>query len=612
MVINFLRQKWKRILLIIIGAVVAFVLIGALILNWYWSPILASKLKSTILTSTDSLYKIDFTDAELHVLQGKIVIYNLDFRPDTAVYHQKLKLHEAPNNLYNIHIAKLVLTHVHPFRLYFKRKLDIGQIILSSPELHISYRLVNTSDTSNAGHKTIYQGISKVLQSIHVNSILLNDVQFKYEDHSGNKVAISELKELNLAATDLLIDSATQTDKSRFYFCKDVTAEINNFSGKTMNGLYQYKMKLLKLSTSTSQLNAGQIDIRPADTNVFFRKSANERYALHLDSMQLNNFDFLSYHKFRKLTASSMRLSNGSFSIFGNPKPGGDTTSDKAHTFPNAAIYELNTDLKIDTIDIKAMRLNLTEFGKKSHKTGTIVFNYTSGRFLNVCTDSASLSKNNICKIKIATYLMSKARLDVDFAFNLTDKNLPFSYKGTVGPMNFPILNSAVMPLAMVKVSSGKLQSFDFDIQGDRLQTHGKVNFLYNNLKVTLLKMDSVDQKYKHLTLASFFANAMIIKHNNPDNNSTPARSFYVNYKRPVNSAFFKTIWKTLLIGIKSCAGFGEQKEKEVKSQMAVRAVEKKERQVKKAERKEKRAAKKLQKALKKQQEELDKQLENQ
>jgi hypothetical protein len=597
--LKFLKQRWQRITARIVLIFAALVLIAGFFINLYFSPILGNTVKSTVLSSSDSLYKINFTQADLHILQGKIVIFNIDLVPDTAVYNQLKKLSIAPNNLYRLHIKKLVLTHIHPFTLYFKKKLDIGEIILSAPELHITYQLNHTKDTTEKDTRTLYQRIAKTLHSVHVGRIGLNDVQFKYKDYSGNKVAISELKEMNLSATDLLIDSASMTDKSRFLYCRDVTTEINNFSGITLNGLYKYKMKLLTFSTRTSQLNVDDINLEPVSPENFFDKSRHDRFTMHIDSMQFNNFDFLTYHKYRKFSASSLILSKGSLGVFSNPR-GVPKSGDRSTTFPNAGIYRLKSDLKIDTVLLNHIDIVYSELNAKSNKIGYVNFKNTSGTILNLTTNANTLKKNKYCDIALQTLFMYKSRLTVNFRFNMADSNLAYSYKGHLNPVNLQVVNPAAMPLAMVKIKSGKLKSFDFDIQADRNSSHGQVTLLYNDLKVAILKPDTVKNKLKHMTIESLYANIFIIKHDNPENPGDVPRSFYVNYKRPPESAFFKTVWKTLLIGIKSCAGFGEQKEKEIKTKMADRAVQKQERKVKKAERKLKREERKKEKELKK------------
>lgn len=600
MKLEFLKHRWQRRLTRTLLGIIASVLVLGFFINLYWSPILARTVKKMVLNGTDSLYNINFTDAELHVLQGKIVLFNVSLQPDTQVYNKRKKLNLAPNNLYRLHIKRIVLKHIHPFKLYFSKRLDIGDVILSQPEIAATYQLNHTKDTTVKDSRTLYQRIAKTLHSIHAGHIGLNDVNFKYTDYSGSKPATSQLKEMNLDATDLLIDSATQIDKSRFLYCKDITAEFNNFSGNTLNGLYSYNMKHLTLSTRTSQLNAQGIRLQPLELNDYFKESVHDRFTVNIDSMQLNNFNFLSYHKYRTLNASSMVIHNGNVSVYSKQRPKPKKMLNKAGTFPSAGIYKLQTDLKIDTILLKHINIAYSQLNMKSHKTGTALFSNTSGRILNVTTNATALKNNPNCTVALNSYFMGKGKLDVVFNFNLADKDQAYSYKGHMGQLDLNRVNPAVMPLAMIKINSGKVKSFDFDIHADIHSSRGRVALLYNDLKITLLKPDTAQNKLKHMTIASFFANIFIIKHNNPDNPGEPPRSFYVNYPRQPDMPFFKTVWKTLLSGIRSCAGYGDKKEKEIKTQMADRAQQKKERKEKKAERKEKRKEKKLEKELEK------------
>ena len=602
MAIKFLKHKWQKMLFVFFVVVIGLILLLSLFINIYWSPILARKVKSTVLTSSDSLYTAEFSDAKLHIIRGEIDIYDINLKLDTAVYNRRKKNHMAPNNLVELHVKRVVLSHIHPFKLYFQHILDIGEISLQEPELNVSYQLNHTKDTVTKDKRTTWQKMSKSLRSIHIGKISLSDVKLKYEDYSGNKLAVSELKEMDLSATDLLIDSTTQADKSRLLYCRDIVTELNNYTGKTSNGLYAYKIKSLRLSTHTSILNIEGLDLQPVKAEVFFNKSMHDRFKMHLDSVQLNHFNFVSYHKYRTLNASGMVLSNGSLAIFGNPNHN-PVKTDKVKTFPNFGLQQLKADLNIDSIRVNHINVSYTEFNKKSNQTGTIHFDNTSGTILNLTTNKLALQKNNICTVKLASYFMNAGKLNVTFNFNLTDQNFPYSYKGSLESMNLPLVNPAIMPLALIKIHTGTLTRMDFDINANSKVSKGRVAVLYKDLKVTVLKADTNNDRLKHMTIASLFANLMVIKRNNPDEEDEPARSFYVTYNRPQDSPFFNTIWHTLLNGIKPCAGYDDKMQQSVKAKVAGLAVKKQERIDKKAKRKERRAARRMKRELKKQQE---------
>ncbi|WP_374949918.1 hypothetical protein [Mucilaginibacter sp.] len=588
MPLKFLKHKWQKISFIVLLSLFILVLIPAFLLNRYWSPILADKVKTELTKSTDGLYKVDFTNAELHILQGKIVLYDIKLRPDTTVYRNKKNLGLAPNNLYELNVKKLVLSNIHPFTLYFKKKLHIGRITLSAPDLQVSYQINHTKDTVAKDSRNLWQKISKTLKLIHVDEIYLNDVKLKYKDYSGPKLAVSELKEMNLKATDLLIDSATQTDRSRLLYCSDITTELYNYTGRSANGLYTYTVKSAKLSTKASQLSVKGLVLQPVKPAAFFDNSKADRFTFRLDTFQINNFDFLSYHKYRSFNAANVLLSKGVLAVYSNPnaKP---KTDDRVITFPHVAIKAVKTAFNIDTLTIRQLNVIYNEFNKNSRKTGVLTFNNTRGKFYNITNNKDSLKSHPVAKVNLTTLFMERGRLDLAFTFNLTDAANSYSYKGHLGSFDLGRINKATMPLAMVKITSGTVNSLDFNLHATNKVTRGTVNLLYNDLNINLLRADTAKKGFSKKTIASFFANSMVIKHNNPDKPGTFPRSSAVVYTRPYNYPFFKTVWQALLSGIKPCVGVGKAKKKEVIKKMSDQELKKSRKKVEKVARQKKR-----------------------
>jgi hypothetical protein len=586
MAIKFLSTKRSRIIAAAIIVPVVLLLILALVINSIWSPILAAKVRDAVIKGSDSLYRADFSDAQLHILQGKIMLYNVSLIPDTQVYRRRVKLGTAPNNLIKLNARRIIVSEIHPFKLYFNKKIDIGRIAINSPHIQVSYALNHTKDTTDKDHQTAWQKLSKSFKSAHVGDIFLDNISFKYDDYSGNKVAVSEIKQMSLHAHDLLIDSATQTDRSRFLYCKDLTADVQNYSGRTANGLYNYSLKRLKLATSTSQVNVTGFTFDPVDADVFFAKSRKDKFQVRLDSVQFNNFDFLSYHKYRSLTASSLIIKGGMLDVYNNPNKI-RIYKDKLETFPNVAIYMLKTDLKIDSIELKKFNITYSEVGKKSHKTGTLTFANTHALLFNVTTNPNALKRDSIATAKINTWFMGKGKLNIAFRFNLRARSASYSFKGHLGPMPLQALNKVTMPLPMVKITEGTLKSFDFDIYGDAKVSKGYIACLYNDVKVKLLRVGN-SQMYSRKIIPTLFANLFIIKHNNPDNAGEKPRTFYVTYPRPKDSPFFKTAWATMLKGLKPTIGLDDKTESAVKKRLDDMKQKKKDRELKKKDKAQK------------------------
>lgn len=590
--------------MIVVGSIVAAILLLALVVNYYWSPILASRVKKIVLTSSDSLYNVSFSDAQLHVLRGEIDIDNIVFTPDTAVYNRRKQQHLAPNNLVELRVKRLVLSHMHPFRLYFQRKLDIGMVMLKEPEVKVSYQLNHTKDTLIKDRRTTWQKLSKTLESVHIGEIRIGDIKLTYTDYSGDgKPAITKLREMSIGATDLLIDSTTQADRSRMLYCRNIDVALANFSSRSPNGLYNYQIKNVELSTQTSKLVVLGLDIQPVKAEVFFDKTYHDRFRIHLDSLQLNHFDYQTYHKYRIFNASSVEMNSGSLEITGNPRQS-PNTQNRIKSFPNIALSQLHADINIDSVVAHRINVSYTEFNQKTNKTGTVTFDNTEGHITRITTDKDSLKKNSHCVARISSRFMNTGNLYFLVDLDLAATDGAFSYKGTLGPMKLQAINQATMPLALVKFNSGNVNSVTFDIKANAKNARGRMSATYNNLTVTVLKADTAHDRLKRMTIASLFANIMVLKHDNPDDANDPPRTVNINYYRPDTVAFFGSIWKTLLSGFKPSVGLNQQMQQTVKDKLAQQAINKQARKVKKAERQARRAERRRKRELKKEQQE--------
>jgi hypothetical protein len=598
MAFKLLQHRWQKITLIVVLSLLGLTLIVGLFANSYFAPKLAEKIKSQVLKSSDSLYRVDISNTDLHILRGTATLYDIKLSVDTAVYNLKKKQGTAPTNLYELQVKRLVVSHMQLLTLYFKKKLNIGRITLNAPDVEVSYHPNQKPDTAKKDKRTLWQKISKSLELINVGEIYLNDVKLKYKDYTGPKVAVSELRKLNLKATNLLIDSATQKDTSRFLFCKDVRTELYNYSSKSADGLYTFKVRSVMLSTQTARLIVTGLNLQPVDHITFFNKVKDDRFTLRIDSTVFSNFDYMNYQKNQDLDISKLTMYRGFFEVYSNYN-GPLQTTDRLVTFPHWAIrHAVKAKFNLDTLDLKNFSTTYKQLNKGPMKTGMIFFNRINARFLNLTNKQEHLKKNNIATANVSSYFMGKGKLNLSFNFNLSDVAYSYSYKGHLGPMDMSEVNPATMPLSLVKIKSGRVKSLDFNIHSTQKTSTGTVSFLYNNLQVDVLRKD-----YTKKSIITTLANAFILKHDNPDDGSNAPRSAKVAFIRPANFPFFKTVWQTILSGIKPCAGVGKAQEEKFKKQSADDAQKEQEDLLKDAKKKKEAEDKKFKEALKKKKE---------
>lgn len=587
------KTRTQKIVFTTLAVFAVILIAGALLINSILKPILTQKLKDGILKGTDSLYRIDLADAKLQVFRGKVSLYNVTLKPDTTIYDKLKQQGKAPVSLYNLQVHQLRVSGVKVLRLFLKKKLEVEDITLTDSKIELS-KYGERPDTASKDNRTLYQKIAHDFKLIKVDGIHLGDVEFTFKDYTAQKPAVSVLKHITIKADDLLIDSVTQADTTRTLFCKNITARLRNYKGESKNGLYQYKVKSLELQTAKSKLTASGIALQPLPVQSYFAKSKTDRFACRFDSVTLNNFDFNLFYTKSDINITDARIAGGFFEVFSNPN-GKLQTTDRLVTFPHWAIrHQIKTELNVDTLRVKNIDVTYREYHKQSKKSGAVKFLNTNGRFLNITNNKQALTKNNICKAYLHTRFMGVAGFDLWFNFNLNDADYKYNYRGHLAPMDMRAANPALVPLSMVQVTSGNLKSLDFEVSSTQKVSNGQLKFLYNNLNVKLLRQDD-EKGFTKKSLLSLFANKFVLKSDNPDDGQSP-RVAILTFIRPGNFPFFKTIWFTLLNGIKTSA--------------MGKAPEADERTTKKIRKEREKAAKKARKAKEKEDKKFKEKLE--
>lgn len=385
--------KWVAAIAAVIIALVAGI---AVYLSYHWKPIITAKIKESVLTSTDSLYTINFKKLDINILTGNIAIQGLVLKPDSQVY-KKLQLKgNASKHLYELEINKLILNRVHPLSAYLNKKIKINAIILDKPVLKVWFNQVtNEADTVEKDGLTAYERISGFAKSVAVNDIVLRDIDFKYIDRSGKAVKTTALKNLNIKVTDLLIDSLSHQDSTRVFYTKDVFVQLKDYKEVTGNGMYTIRLKEFTASTAEGYAALNGLKMIPRYPELEFSRKFNvqkDRYALRFEEIILKNINFKLLEEQGRLFASNLLVNKGSLSVFLNRERRAPSIV-KSKNDPHMALKRLPLNARIDNIQIKNTTIRYTEYNPKSKRKGSIVFTGLGGTIRNVTNDSASLKK---------------------------------------------------------------------------------------------------------------------------------------------------------------------------------------------------------------------------
>jgi len=561
--------KWIACTLLSVFIVLAGI---AWLLNVKSRPILTDRIKTLLYKSTDSLYTISFTKVSTNVFTGNATLQNVKIIPDTNRFKQLIALKRAPNNLYTVSLKKLVVRRFHPLTLYREKKLQLEEIIFDKPEV----TMVNQQFAFNEGRaprpiKSPYDIISKNLKEFSIKSIRFKDVSFKYINKNVPNSVPFSIDDLNITLTDLLVDSTSAEDPSRFYLIKDIVINLNNYVYHTPDKMYDIQLDKLDFRATTGKLRINSFALVPLHDEMNFGKVAGfakERFNIKMSDIMLNGIDLPLYISKQELWAKEMAITNGFVSVFnhnGLPKKHQES---KIGKFPHQLLQLVNAPILVQKIQLKDINVNYAVYNNESNQKGQIAFEHTSGIIKNATNLDKIKAINPIMEVNLNTYLFGQGKLDVNFIFDLTAKDGAFSYNGVLHNFNARVLNQITKPLGLVRINRGSVDKLKFNFKANDLGAKGTVAFSYYDLSVALMKNDPEKDHLVTRGFLSFLANALIIKSENPgpDGKLVPVT---VNYSRPANTSFFNMIWKSLFTGIKYSIGITEEKQNEVRKHIA-------------------------------------------
>ena len=591
-------NKWFKRLGLPLLVLLVLILISSLIINLYFSPVLSTQLKKTVFRLSNGLYKVDFAESSLDILTGRIVIDHLTLKPDNAVFTQLKTAGKAPNNIYTLAVDRIVLKRIHPFKLYFKKELDVDEIVISQPSVLAQYKELHNHDLPDSGKKSFYKHIAGTLKSLRIGQVLLNNINLNSREEINNQVKVRHLKEIDLKITDLLIDSTSENDKSRFNFCKDITAVFNNYGGQTDNKLYQYKAKTLTFSSAKSNIKLANAVFMPLKTanSLANRLILQRRFQIQADSIVIDHFDYKKFFSYRDFIASAVTVYGKRVDVFYDR-----TLSKKPVDSAKKGLYGLlksvRRNIAIKTIKLRGIDVFYTEVSAKTKLQGAIAFEQLNGSVNNIVTGDDTAQTNRKITASLTANLMGYGKLDLNVVFNPADPAHIIYYKGTLGAMNLVNLNPATKPLGLIQFTNGIVTNLSFNMEANAEKATGTVVFLYHDLNVLLLRQDEKNA-LKRMPFVSVLANAFVLIRNNPTFNSPP-RIENVVYERPENTSYSGFLWRSVYSGIKGSIGLSAEIEHNLRQRVSDYKQNKEQRELNKANRQERRKVRRLKRQLK-------------
>ena len=169
--------------------------------------------------------------------------------------------------------------------------------------------------------------------------------------------------------------------------------------------------------------------------------------------------------------------------------------------------------IAVDTVEFINGSVLYTEVNEKTKLPGVIPVKRLSLILRNV--KNYKMTETDSLEIFATGYILDTVWIRLRVKQSYRDTAGGFRMTVRMKPGDLTILNSVLIPLASVKLLSGKLDTLDLRAVGREYLAMGEMKMFYEDLKIQFLKDGIENKKNLRTRLLSFLANTLIIRKNN-------------------------------------------------------------------------------------------------
>jgi len=336
-------------------------------------------------------------------------------------------------------------------------------------------------------------------------------------------------------------------------YTKEIEIALSSLSVRSDDETYTYQFKDILVNSLQKQLSINSFNIIPFAGESQFANKFNfqkDRFDVQLSGIFLKDIDMNSIID-KELIASELIINNVSAKIYRDLHKPLERKS-KIGNYPSQLLMSLKNPVNVSKATINSANIEYTEHEFLTGEKGVINFSDTKLNISNITNIPSEIAKNNALNISFESNALGEIPLNGNFKFILNSDNGNFIANGHVSGFDALKLNKVSVPMALIKINTGEINSIDFHFTGNNTIAKGDFVMKYKDLKVEILKRDKITKQVKKRGFLSLAANLML-QNNNPGKQGL--RKGNPTFQRDIHKSFFNLVWKTIFTGMKKTVG---------------------------------------------------------
>ncbi len=511
------------------------ILTALIIIQWWIGYKIKNTVKNQIYQQSQGAIQAEIRNVRVRLIGRTVFFRDIRISTDST---RKIPA-DFPLKYVDAHIREFVLKG---FQL--RRKDSTTTIRARKLSLNAPYIRLKESTSTKTDSARRHQNSALHLQ-LKDSDIRLNDVQYtQFQQQDSSHYALQDFH-CRLVNCQLNSPITFQSSAS----CEDIQLSFRSFQNYFAGHSQLLVIDTLSLLGKEKRFSVGSIQLLPQYSKAdFVIKNPRHSDWSKIKTGEINcyGFDILHYIQKQQLHIDSIAIKSAQISTYKNRQIEQPQHVKKLFY---ESVQQFPIPLSIRRTHMENINVEYQELAKNGPYPGTITFKNLEGTLYDL-TNIIHKSPSHFT-LKATGELMGKGILTATFQFPVNSVNKDFEIKGELSRMEIAALNPMIEPLTQIKVTSGKVNKLTFKINGNSQKAKVYMTFLYDDLKVRLLK--EKDGKWKERSFLTTLVNGIILIENNP--NQKGLRSVEGSAERNFHRSQFNYLWRILLSGLKKTIG---------------------------------------------------------
>ncbi|MFY9151603.1 MAG: hypothetical protein WAO52_06305 [Prolixibacteraceae bacterium] len=359
------HNKILKIFILSLSALLAITLIALGIIYFQAQSFLNKNLSELVEKKSKGKYELEFNNLDLNFSHWGFEISNVTFQPTDSVLN--LQTTSAPEKqLYTFKSPVVRFCGIKVLRLLFSKKLEIGEILISTPELSIHGQELDSEKNKTSMSSFLQELkplVTKSFKSIKINKIELEHASFDFYNLLGDTRKMANAENITIGILNFYTDSILLFNPGQLFKTDDIYLKMHNYRNNLSDSIHTLHADLITYSLQKSQILVQNLELKPLSQ----RNTEKSQYVIHIPESKIVSSHISEFYRNNDILIDSMDLTGARIKY----RPGLKTAKTPLDSIMRFDLYELIRD-EFPSVSISGFRLRNTELEIFASQNDTI------------------------------------------------------------------------------------------------------------------------------------------------------------------------------------------------------------------------------------------------